>query len=166
MTPREAETEQIWSEMVNAERAARYCEKVADRMKFRHLILTVCLTVSAVGAVAPLLDLAPEIISKIAFLLVAVLSIGFSLADFSGKAATSRMLGSQYRDLVVDWQRLWYGRTTQEEISSLKSRFNQIDKGVDVGTHGRLNEQATDEAERVLGGSLGRHSSVDDSKVT
>ena len=148
-------TRQIWVGMLDSERAVRYCGKLAGKMKFRHQMLSAVLTVMACGAIAPVLAPVPQFIAGVALAFVALLSVWFLLADYSGKAATSRAVGGQYRDLVNEWRVLWYGEATQGNINALQHRFDQVHKGDDLGNDQALNEKAMNEAENILWGQLG-----------
>ena len=154
MSPQEALTRQIWVGMVDSERAVRYCTKLASKMKLRYQMLSTFLTVMACGAIAPVLAPVPQFIAGIALAFVAVLSVWFLLADYSGKAATSRAVSDQYQDLVSEWRALWYGEATQEDIVALQRRFDQVHRGGDLGNDRALNEEAMNEAEEILWGQL------------
>ena len=150
MLSREDQALQIWMGMLDAERAVRYCEKFSDKMKFRHQLMSTVLALFAGGAVAPVLAPVPQYLTGIALAIVAVLSIWFLLADYSGKAATSKAVAAQYRDLVVDWQALWVGEATQQEILRTQQRFARVHSGGDLGNDRKLNKEAMNEAERIL----------------
>ena len=155
MLQQEALTWQIWLGMLDSERAVRYCDKLNNKMKFRHKAIGTLLTGIACGAIAPVLAPIPQYYIGIALAAVAFLSVWFMVTDYSGKAAASRVIGDQYKDLVIEWKALWGRNATQDEITVLQRRFDQIDKGGDLGEHHSLNEEAMDEAENILWSQLG-----------
>ena len=142
--------QQIWNGILDAERLARYFQRLSDKLRWRHRILTVLLIVSASGAMTALLSQMPYGVSAIVMLIAAVLSTWLYFADYSGKAAAASLYSSQYFILATKWGQLWYGNPTQEEVNILQSQQDQIATGYDIPIDRALNEECTGEVYEVV----------------
>ena len=140
-------TQQIWTGLLESDRVARYYSMLADKLRWRHNILTAILIVLATGAAASLLAQLPNWVSAIVIFLTACISAWLYVFDYSGKATAASLFSDQYGRLHTKWTRLWYAENpTIEEIRALQDEYNNIATGFILDTNETLNGKAQEEA--------------------
>ena len=149
--------DQLWRGITDTERLARYFGKLADKLRHRHRLLTMLLALEATGAGAMLIARLPEWAAALMFAFVAATAIWSFLADYSGKAMAADLFSLQYRHLLIEWNRLWYGEAIQAQIDALQTKLVQIPSGVELAFDHKLNDDAGDEAYTVLAHDFGVH---------
>ena len=81
-------TQQIWTSLLESDRVARYYSMLADKLRWRHNILTAILIISATAA-ASLLAQLPNWVSALVIFLTACVSAWLYVFDYSGKATAA-----------------------------------------------------------------------------
>ncbi len=142
--------QQVWYGLLDADRQARYFQRLSDKFRWRNRIILLVLFVSASGAATNLLASGPEIASGLIFLATAAASVWLYLADYSGKAAASRLFSNQYSELAAEWKRLWYEGETPEEVHALQRRQISVASGYTISVDHDLNEKCAGETYAVL----------------
>ena len=134
----------------DSERMQRYFEKLARRMQWWQRVLATALVVAAGGTVTPLLTPLPELVTAVAAVLVALLTVWTIVAKYETKATLANFFWEQYGDLKMEWRRLWYEGASAAEVWRLEQLYMDIPKGHDLVTDDRLNKQAFKEAQIVV----------------
>ena len=158
--------QQTYLGMLHTERGVRYCEIVARKSLLRHQGLTAVLVIASCGIFGQLIALLSEgLATPIAFwfevtagvlsLMVAVLAVWSTIANYSERHAVCKLLGRQHQELLVDWKRLWYGDANQADILTLQTRFNAIGNSYpSLADDNAANKEAMDAAEANLQAEL------------
>lgn len=140
-------TQQIWTGLLESDRVARYYSMLANKLRWRHNILTATLIVLATGAAASLLAQLPAWVSAGVIFLTACISAWLYVFDYSGKATAASLFSDQYGRLHTKWTQLWYAENpTIEEIRALQDEYNNIAIGFTLDTDEALNDKAQEEA--------------------
>ena len=142
--------QQIWVGITDTERMVRYYGMLADKLRFRHQVLSALLAAIACGAAVPLLTRLPDYLGAGLFFLVALATIWLLKADYSAKAAAASLFCDQYGYLAREWRDLWYGEPTQARINGLWEKYQRIASGYDIPTDPKLNWKAMEEADAVV----------------
>ena len=134
--------EQVWNGILDTDRLHRYYSALGDKFRRRHLFVQAFILVSSSGAAASLLASLSSYVAAALFLIVAGATVCASLSDYSGKAAMAESIASQYADLRIEWDRLWYADITAEAIVTLQYRYNKIPSGVPLTEDDGLHQKA------------------------
>ena len=137
--------EQVWMGILNTDRVVRYYVHLSDKFQTRSVRFKVAIAIATSGSAVSLLAQVPSNWVVVVLLLTTAAVIWASYADYSGKAAAASILGSQYRDLAVEWRQLWYGEITADKIMVLQSKYNKIASDYQISEDEELNEKAQSE---------------------
>ncbi len=150
-------TQQIWTGLLESDRVARYYSMLANKLRWRHNILTATLIVLATGAAASLLAQLPAWVSAGVIFLTACISAWLYIFDYSGKATAASLFSDQYGRLHTKWTQLWYAENpTIEEIRALQDEYDNIAAGFMLDTNEALNGKAQEEAYTSVPNQFGR----------
>ena len=148
---------QVWTGVHSSERLYRYYGRLESKLQRLHVTSLVFIGVASSGAAAALLGHVPDFQSAILFFLVAGATIWVFTADYSKRSAVAGLASGQWRELALEWERLWYdldnlegeeivGRMLalqqRERIVGAEAQCGQDDDG--------LNERCAEEAYAVL----------------
>ena len=139
--------QQIWDGILDSERLVRYFLRRSDRLRLTQQVLTAVLVTATSGAVVSLLGHFHTGVSAGVMVSVAALSVWLYLADYAGKAEAARLVHLQYKDLAIEWRRLWYSADVadQSDIHRLRSRDTAIASSCHIPVNRRLNEECAGE---------------------
>ena len=142
----------IWNGILDTDRMIRYCSALYDRYSKLNFWLTVLTMILATGAMASVLASWPREVSSLVLLAVAAATVWSNYANYAGKSAMAEACASQYRDLSVEWERLWYNPdATAEQIEALWNRYNNIPRGLPLPNDEKLNDKVQEQTfETVL----------------
>ena len=143
-------TMRIWNNILDADRAARYFQRIADRYQWRQRIASFVLIALALSAGGVQLAELPGYVSALLFLGTAGISAWTLLSDYSGKAAAARAFSNQYEALTVEWKRLWYQETSHEAINDLQTRQLTAASGYAIPVDRELNAECAEETYAVI----------------
>ena len=147
--------QQIWVGITDTERLVRYYGRLADKLRFRHQVLSALLAAIACGAAVPLLTRLPDYLGAGLFFLVALATVWLLKADYSAKATAASLFCAQYGYLALEWRELWYGEPTQARINELGAKYRRIASDYAIPVDHKLNRQAMEEADAALLSELG-----------
>ena len=134
--------EQVWNGILDTDRLHRYYSALGDKFKKRNRIIQAFILVASSGAAASLLASLHSYVAAGLFLVVAGATVWASLSDYSGKAAMAESIASQYADLRIEWDRLWYADITADAIAILQYKYNKIPSGVPLTEDDGLHQKA------------------------
>lgn len=140
----------VWRELLDAERLARYYEALAERHRRRHLAIRFSLLLAATGGLASSLEVLPQSAQLIAGLVItALVALDFAL-DEARKTAVLNLIKIECRALGNEWKNLWAGLEhssddeARRENERLARRLAEVigwAGQAEVGEDDALNEQ-------------------------
>ncbi len=140
--------DQIWYTLLDAERLARYYERLGSRYQRLHFYLNVAVTIcSFIAAVVLLVDWYAWISAGL-FLAVSGGVTWAIFADYSKKATLADHAASECADLAIELKALWRDEDasdSSERVTELEKRLNRVTR-VGIGVDHRLNERCAEEA--------------------
>ena len=149
----------VWRELLDAERLARYYEALAERHRRRHLAIRFSLLLAATGGLASSLEVLPQSAQLIAGLVITVLvALDFALNN-ARKAAVLNLIKIECRALGNEWKNLWAGLEhsgddeARQENGRLARRLAEVTGWAgqaEVGEDDALNAQCERVAYKVM----------------
>ena len=148
----------IWRELLDVERLARYYEALAEKHRRRHLVLRILLLLAATSGIASFLEALPPVAQLIAQLVGSVAIAILVVLDFAlneaRKTAVLNLIKIECRSLGNEWKSLWAkieyigdddARSENERLARRLAEVTGWAGHTEVGDDDALNE----ECERV-----------------
>ena len=147
---------QIWYGLLDTERAIRYYSYLADRFAWLHKILSITMILAGSSAGAAFIAQFPPAVMAAAVFFVSFAAAWQWSSSYHAKSVAATLMNQQYRELTIEWRRLWYsGDNNPEQIDSLKRRFEAIGAGYSIETDEKLNQKAAEETYESLPAEFG-----------
>ena len=146
---------QVWTGLLNAERLFRYYGLLRDKLNKRNAILTTLTFIAAISGSIFLIQSVPDVISAIAFLLVAVLTFWSIHSRYASKATIAELQCDQYEQLASQWRQLWNQGATQAQVNALNQIDIQITHGRKLDKDSKINEKAQENAYETVAAEFG-----------
>ena len=152
---------EVWRELLDAARLARYYEALADRHRRNHTLTRVFLLATAASGVAALLDLLPDAARLVAGGLIAFVVAWDFVANYAKKAAVLHAISLECGALEEEWRALWIDANDDgAEDSEVQRRNRELSRKimaiagwaghVDVREDRKLNEECEEAAYRIM----------------
>ena len=101
----------IWQEMLDSDRLARYYEAVANHYRRKHALTLLLLGFGAASSFAAVFDVLPSAVQSIAepiaHALVGLVAVWVFVADYARKSAVAHTIASQCNRLDIRCRELW-----------------------------------------------------------
>ena len=151
----------VWQELLDAARLARYYEALSDRHQRKHRIVRFLLFVAGASAVATVLKFLPGEAQAVVGGLVAIVVAWDFVSDYAQKAAVLRTVSIACSELESEWRELWHDVNhdvvdepqLRDQLQRLARRTREVtsragDAGVSVDQ--KLNERCAESAYKVV----------------
>ena len=137
----------VWNEILDTDRAIRYCSAQEGRFRIQHRLLSYLTAVAASGGMASVLAHAPDWVSALVLFVAAATALWLTFADYSGKAAKAEAATNQLRLLAIEWRDLWYSMEIHpDRVKELATRYVNISGWYSIDPDEKLNQKAQEEA--------------------
>ena len=126
----------IWQEMLDSDRLARYYEAVANHYRRKHALSLLLLGFGAASSFATVFDVLPPDYQSdaetIANAFVGLVAVWVFLADYAKKSAVAYAIGTQCNRLDIRYRELWADVDKLEEDAARKRLVALAEEMVDV----------------------------------
>ena len=156
----DATRKQVWNQILDMARLARYYSKLATRMTRHNNLRMLFLALAATSAVVSLVNVLPSTVELIANLVIAVLACWMMIGNHSQKIAVVRGVSERCRELESDARALWldldkmdddHARRKWKDLDSELNRVTSKPENAGVPNDDALNEACEAEAYRAIG---------------
>ena len=112
----------IWQELLDANRLVRYYEALANHYRRKHLATLLLLPVGAASSVAALYELIPqrEVVQVVANAVVGIMAFWVLFADYAKKAEVANSISIRCSRLDFEWRSLW-SAVEKEELDEAEA---------------------------------------------
>ena len=151
--------EEIWQNMIDAERLTRYYHKLTERYQWKRNALNFFLFLSAAGGLSALVQIIPQYLTPFLHIGVIVCVVLEFVRNYATKAAVLYTIRRDCQELLTEWRDLWQQQEYMDEQNliqrntQLSHRLDTITGRVDfigIQEDSSLNEESTDTAYKIM----------------